>query len=237
MSAEWVEIALLDTEEGCPRPTVIVFPPSYDRAQFIKPAVAAFRKALEGSKIYPPDLVIDEELDLRLDDALYTHFKYYYEHLAQLMEITVPLEEMDTVSRHEFFICTEPVPDWRNPDQSIAGISKLESLLGYSYPKSGVSEKPPYIPSGDYESYVGAAVCLTFKSAAPYLLQRYDMMFLSNMLKDAGYLSDPDKKEGGTGQHASAPPPPAVKDASFENKKEEISDKLKASGIRLPERF
>jgi len=237
MSSEWVEIELLDTEEGCPRPPAIVFPPSYDRAQFVKPAVAAFRKTLEGSKIYPPDLIIDEELGMRVDEALYTHYKYYYLHLADLMEITVPLDDMEPVSRHEFFICTEPIQDWRNPEQMLAGISKLEGLLGYSYPKSNVSEKPPFIPSGDYESYVGAAVCLTFKNAAPYLLQRYDMIFLSSMLKDAGYLSDPDKKEGGSYQQASAPPPPAVKDASFENKKEEISDKLKASGIRLPERF
>jgi hypothetical protein len=231
-------IELTPTEDDRPRPPIEIFPPSLYHATLVKTSVANFKKALEGFNVYPPDLVVDEELGLRIDVGIYTHFKEFFIKLAMLLGLTdEDLESMDSLSRHEFFVCTDPVQSWQDPEVMLPGLSKLEKLLGYSYPTSGVSEKPPYIPSNDYESYVAAAVCLNFKGVGVELIKHFDINFLSNMLKDAAYLSDPDKhKEGEVVEHY-IPKAPSEIDTDFENKKSEIGDKLESFDIKLPGNF
>ena len=225
-------------ENDRPRPPVIVFPPGFNLTrERIKPLVESFRNALEGSRIYPPEAIIDEELELRIDQSIYVYYQYYFQAIAAALNISEDLlDQMEPVSRHEFFVCTAPIQSFRDPNELMPGLSRLETLLGYAYPTSGASEKPPYIPSGDYESYMVAAVCLTFKGCGPDLLEKYDMLFLSNVLKDAGYMSDPERKEPEPAQKRLAAAP-EVKDAAFEMAKPKISDKLLATGIKLPERF
>jgi hypothetical protein len=172
-----------------------VFAPSLIDSFAIKSHLNALKAALVGSSVYPPDL--QSPSGHRLDDLIYQQFRPYFQVLAHHLHILADLDALDSVSRHEFFVCTEAIPHWQEPEVMVPGLSRLEEMLGYTYPVAAIgtiaSAPPPYIPSGDYEAYLIAALVLNFPHAGLQMAERWDVDFLTKILKDAAYLSKPEK--------------------------------------------
>ncbi len=213
---------------------------SLEGAMLIKPYLMDFKEAIGSHPVYPPDLVTENGQTIQ--DALYEEFRWYYQAIADHLIPAVKTEELDSLSRHQFFVCGEPVSHWDDPDTPIPDLSRLEKLLGYSYPEPG--SKPATVsssfepPSGDYDAYMLAALVLNFPESGLELAKLYDSDFLNKLLKDAAHLSDPEKAKN-SGQPYLVP---QFKqnydvDVDFENMKGEVQTQLVAMGVQVPEDF
>jgi hypothetical protein len=83
-----------------------------------------------------------------------------------------------------------------------------------------------------------AALVLNFPESGLQLAKLYDSDFLNKLLKDAAYLSDPEKIKN-SGQSSLVP---QLKqnyevDVDFENMKAEVQSQLAAIGVQVPEEF
>lgn len=213
---------------------------SLEGSMLIKPYLMDFKAAIGSHPVYPPDLVTENGQTIQ--DALYQEFRWYYQAIADHIVPPISTEELDPLSRHQFFVCGDPVSHWDDPNTPIPDLSKLEKLLGYSYPEPG--SKPTTVsssfepPSGDYDSYMLAALVLNFPESGLQLAKLYDSDFLNKLLKDAAYLSDPEKIKN-SGQSSLVP---QLKqnyevDVDFENMKAEVQSQLAAIGVQVPEEF
>ena len=147
------------------------------------------------------------------------------------------LEQFDSRSRHELFICTEPVSHWRDKEAQLPGLSGVEQLLGYSYPtgeSSGSTFKPP---SQDEDSYLIAGLCLNFKASGLELADRFPSNFLQKIMEDAAYLSDPERSKDGGSSNSLPIQEPLIVDAQFEEVKEDVATELGDLGVTLPSGF
>jgi len=208
-------------------------------AMSIKLYLLDFKEAIASRPVYPPDL--ENEYGVAIQDSLYEDFRWYYQAIADNLIPPVNADELEPLSRHQFFVCGDPVPHWEDPDTQIPDLSKLEKLLGYSYPEPGsknladTSHFEP--PSGDYDSYMLAALVVNFPESGLRLAESYDTEFLNKILKDAAHLSDPDRDK-----KAIAAPTTNFKsnhrfDEDFEGMKDIIQKQLEAIGVQVPEDF
>ncbi len=77
-------------------------------------------------------------LDSGVDLEIYPIYKNYYQHIGDLLTPRVLCDELVSKSRHEFFVCTAPYI--ASNGEEVLGLSKLETLMGYSQDTSPVSE-------------------------------------------------------------------------------------------------
>lgn len=208
-------------------------------AILVKQYLLDFKEAIASRPVYPPDL--EDELGVSIQESLYEDFRWYYQAIADNLIPSVKAEELDPLSRHQFFVCGEPVPHWEDPETQIPDLSRLEKLLGYSYPQpsskdvAATSHFEP--PSGDYDAYMLAALVVNFPESGLRLAETYDTEFLNKILKDAAHLSDPDKDK-----KVIAAPQVQLKqdhkvDRGFEDNIEEIQKRLEAIGVLVPSEF
>ena len=225
------------------RPGLRVPAPSLTEAFEIRLAIEDLKAHITGYAIYPPE---DRNSDGdRIDNFLFFKASRFFIAISRLLRpfkgqdeeaILQELESLDTVERHRFFICTEPVESWLSPGVLIPGLSGLEQLLGYSYPSGASRSESAYIPSSDPDAYLLAALLLNFRNVGLELADRFPASFLQDILQDASYLSTPEseRKIGSDNMEQYIPPP---SNPEFDQKKDEIAEKMKKAGITIPEGF
>ena len=128
-----------------------------------------------------------------MDSALFEAWGVYYKRIGELLEPAVDVDLLTPESRHNFFICTEPVPSPADPTQFVVGLSQLDSLLGMSYAAptaKGVSQV--VITSGDPACDLLADLLLLFKDQALPLADRLSFSALNKLVTQAAQRKDPE---------------------------------------------
>lgn len=223
-----------DPETLLSQPDFYVFAPSLTQAMRIRPYLNGFKSALVGQSVYPPDLEISEP-EARLDTFLFRRYRPYFQQLADLVGITIDLDLIESASRHAFFVCTKPIPHWDDPSQQIPGLSGLEQLLGLSYPESGGQSRSSAIAEEkDNDAYLMAALVLNFPNTGLELADRFDVPFLSEILKEAAILSGGEAKSTTTVVNRK---PKLVKDEQFESEKQGFAQVLAQMNVIVPPDF
>lgn len=157
----------LDYEDG---DFVIVFPLPIQKSRKVSAYHQELRNAISGFHVWP------EELDSKLYPAL----KTYYKKIALFFDFNPDL--LTQKSRHHFFIATEPI---EYKKQLIPGLSFLEKLLGYDYPKdeSAIANSEDVISTGDPNLDIIADAILIFKVGG--LENHYSLDELAKLCKQA----------------------------------------------------
>lgn len=221
--------------DGRQQPSIFVFAPSFSQTMKLRDQLAEFKESLVGMSVYPPELILPDE-NARLDEFLYGNFSPYFEAIAELLNLKVHPSEIESASRHEFFVCTAPIPHWSNANEVVPGLSGLEQLMGYEYP-SGGSVIPTPSRSRDDDAHLMAALVLNFPNSGLELADRYDVNFLSQILQEAAVLSGSEEVNQSVGGGSPTSLAPLVKDEDFEQAKPDIANRLQDLGVTLPEDF
>lgn len=212
---------------------------SLEGAMLIKQYLIDFKEAISSRPVYPPEL--ETESGMTIQDSLYADFRGYYQAIADNLIPAIDPDHLDPLSRHQFFVCGNPVSHWDEPETQIPDLSRLEKLLGYAYPEPGSKPVPTTggfePPSGDHDAYMLAALAVNFPELGLQLAKLYDSEFINKILKDAAHLSDPDKDKR-PGQT------PILQfrqnydeDSDFEERKNVVKKRLAAMGVSTPEDF
>ena len=159
----------LDYQDG---DFTLVFPLPIKESRKVAVYHQELRGAVAGLHVWPEDL----------DSKLYPLLKIYYHKIAVFFEINP--DQLTQESRHHFFIATEPI-EYKN--QLIPGLSLLEKLLGYDYPKEDASElvksSEEIITTGDPSLDIIADAILIFKIGG--LENHYSLDELAKLCKQA----------------------------------------------------
>jgi hypothetical protein len=207
----------------------------------IKDYLLDLKEAIADNPVHPPDLEVD---GVTIQDKLYSEFRWYYQAIADNLTPPINADDLDPFCRHRFFICGDPVPHWEDSEVKIPDLSAIDKLIGHSYPEPGRSPSKTISgfepPSGDYDSYLFAALIVNFPENGMALAELYDSEFLNKILKDAAHLSDPDKNSSSSQAIAGLPiefKATNQMDEEFEGKKDEVVERLKAICVNVPEDF
>lgn len=145
----------------------------------------ALHQALTGLNVFPA---------VEADAVLYPQFKLYYQKLGNIMNPVVDCDRLAPESRHEFFVCSEPI---EHDGRLLPGLSGLEQLMGFSY--STESSEPPDKTTGDITLDILTSVALTFKGGAGIALaKRYSREELVKICNYAGQLLKASTEEDDT---------------------------------------
>lgn len=156
----------LDYQDG---DFVIVFPLPIQKSRRVSAYHQELRNAIAGIHVWP------EELDAKI----YPILKTYYRKIAHFFDINSDLLTQN--SRHHFFIATEPI---QYKEQLIPGLSLLEKLLGYDYPKEDfITTDIDVVSTGDPTLDVIADAILIFKVGG--LENHYSLDELAKLCKQA----------------------------------------------------
>lgn len=204
----------------------IVLPPSvldsnYQfHSRYIRIHHEVLRTAIAGREVWPPERVAAE---------LYSSFKVYFQKLGGLFDPVINTDILDPIDRHLFFICTEPIelPQYQN---LVPGLSGLEQLMGYKYadPSAPPSPEPEYT-TGNSELDILVDTLLIFKRNGYKLAQMMGLNDLSKCCVQANNRmrikeddSEPEEAQSWK------------EDPEFTDRRSEIEDALRASGIESP---
>lgn len=154
---------------------VLIESPSLLDCDRIRAYHLALHQTLTGLNVFPA---------LEADAVLYPQFKLYYQKLGNMMNPVVDCDRLTPESRHEFFVCTEPV---EHGEQRLPGLSGLEQLMGFSYNTEAGEE--PDKTTGDINLDILTSVVLSFKGGSGIALaKRYSRESLVKMCNYAGQL-------------------------------------------------
>lgn len=246
MAPRFWQIQYTGNTETLERPGIRVPAPALTEAFELRLAIEDLKTQITGTAVHPPD-GRNEDGD-RIDNYLFSKATHFFVAIAKLLRpiknsgmddesILQLLESLDSVERHKFFVCTDPVESWAAPGEFIPGLSGLEQLLGFSYPSSSSSYTDPvYIPSNDPDAYLIAALLLNFRNVGLELADRFPASFLQEILQDASHLSTPESDRKSRSGEAFQHQPPVV-NPEFDQKKDKIAEKMKKAGITIPEGF
>lgn len=181
-------------------------------------------QAIAGHTIWPPD---------EAAQPLYQQFQIYFQKLGALLDPPIDTDLLEPVSRHLFFVCTEP---FQEEDRLIPGLSGLSQLLGYFH--SSESQLPPAEPkhtTGDAELDVLVSALLIYKDQAFQLAQLLSLNELTQVCIQGNDRMKTSEEE----QIANTPPPeePYVEDERFIEEREAIVENLEGLGIQIPRGF
>jgi hypothetical protein len=183
------------------------------------------KQVQEGMKIYPFN---------EADAKIYSALGYYYEAVSRLVNPLIIVPRLTPKSRHEFFICTDPV---KHPyeDVMLPGMSGLEQLMGFNY-SFGERHEPEHT-TGDINLDVLTGVVLSFKKNALPLASMLGVDDLSQMVGHANWLMTP-KEERDKGKKATPTKIKAVvDDKEFQRLKPLIMERLEEFGAIVPPGF
>lgn len=157
----------LDYQDG---DFVIVFPLPIQKSRRVSAYHQELRNAIAGLHVWPEEL----------DSKIYPVLKTYYKKIAHFFGFNSDLLTQN--SRHHFFIATEPI---QYKEQLIPGLSLLEKLLGYDYPKEDrvTTDIECVISTGDPNLDIIADAILIFKVGG--LENHYSLDELAKLCKQA----------------------------------------------------
>ena len=126
------------------------------------------------------------------DSVLFDEHRYYYQAIANHLTPMIDVTLLTAQSRHRFFVATEPA---KLPDgKTVPGMSQLEQLMGFSYPKPGkvTSSLEAVATTGDYCLDVEASLLLFRPAEAQWLRQAFSPTQLSAIITYANQQSSQD---------------------------------------------
>lgn len=95
------------------------------------------------------------------DSVLFGHYEAYYQAIADRLEPAFKAADLTPLSRHHFFIATDPIPNPFNPPEQVVGLPELERLMGYDYPEpDNLSADEPALTSGNEDMDLLASLSL-----------------------------------------------------------------------------
>lgn len=190
----------------------------------------ALQEAICGRNVWEPEHVAE---------SLYADFKPYYDKIGQLFCPQIDVPRLDTIDRHLFFVATEPI---KRKDKLIAGLSQLEKLMGFTYPKEidgdapAAPEPPPKHTTGDSELDVLVDTMLLFKRNALPMARMLSLPDLSKACVQANNRMRVEQAENEEGS-PSNPEEPVIENPLFVQKRKEVEESLKKRGVWIPEGF
>ena len=149
----------------------LVFPLSIQKSRQATAYYQEFRRAIAGIHVWPEEL----------DTTIFPQFKIYYQKIAHFFDLNP--DQLTLKSRHNFFVATEPI-DYKG--RLIPGLSFLERLLGYDYPREDDDITQPdqaIVTTGDPTLDVIADAILIFKIGG--LENHYSLNELVKLCKQA----------------------------------------------------
>lgn len=149
----------------------LIFPLPVSQSRKVSAYHQELRSAIAGVHVWPEDL----------DSKIYPILKVYYENIAKFFDIDP--DKLTQSSRHNFFIATEPI---EYNGQLIPGLSLLEKLLGYDYPKETLTKSDfteEVVTTGDPNLDIIADAILIFKVGG--LENHYSLDELAKLCRQA----------------------------------------------------
>lgn len=203
---------------------VIVFPLPIKESRKVAAYHQALRSAIAGRHVWPEES----------DSILFPAFKRYYQKIAGFFDIDT--DRLTPISRHHFFIATEPI-EYKN--QKIPGLSYLEKLLGYDYPSETPSEQPTQekiITTGDLNLDVITDAILIFKIGG--LENYYSLNELVKICKQANErLKQAEELARGEAKGGDENLETEVQDEDFVKEKARLYNWLTNLGVSVPVEF
>jgi hypothetical protein len=126
------------------------------------------------------------------DTVLFTAHEYYYQAIANHLAPSVEVKLLIPQSRHQFFVATEPTP---TPEgETMPGMSQLEQLMGFSYPKpgKGVPSLEVVATTGDYCLDIEASLLLFRPDQAHWLRTAFSPTQISAIITYVNQQSNQD---------------------------------------------
>lgn len=151
---------------------ILVFAPTVAQHKIVQAYHQELISAIAQESLYPTSA----------DQQLYPIYKKYYQAVMAQLVPAVDCDQLSSLSRHEFFVATEPV---RHPKtgQWLAGISGLAQLMGFSIPDEIVEFDEVKKDDVLKDAVVGAL--LVFKGRASWVVENYSLVELSYLLSTA----------------------------------------------------
>lgn len=201
----------------------IVLPPTAFKSRELIIIVGEFKLAI--SNYSPPLNFWPPECDL----LVYPKFPFYYKTIAQLLDIE-RVEELESISRHCFFVGGEPI---ESEGKMQLGLSQLEKLLGFGYSKKTEDSGSVNLSTGNAFLDIATHALLTFKVTG--LEHCYSLDELHRMCKLAGELYDAAENKDKTNVDVNLDS--ETEDEEFVKIKGRVINQLLAMGVFLPDGF
>lgn len=129
--------------------------------------------------------------EVECDRALFAAFEGHYQAIAHQFPEPFDPADLTPVSRHQFFIASEPVPHPTQDGMTLPGLSQIEQLLGMEYsasvePVVDMGGIPPIpkaeITTGDRILDLITDAYLVFGDAASDIVDRFDAGAIARMI-------------------------------------------------------
>ena len=202
----------------------LVFPLSIQQSRKVSAYHKELRRMISGVHIWPEEI----------DSKMYPILKLYYQKIGVFFDVNPEL--LTQSSRHNFFIATEPI---EYKGQLIPGLSFLEQLLGYAYPKEEISEgqtSEPIITTGDQNLDIITDAILIFKIGG--LESHYSLDELAKLCKQANdRLKQAEESARGETRGGDENLESEALDDDFVKDKSRLYNWLTNLGIKVPAEF
>ena len=139
---------------------LLVAPPPTVRHKLVRAYHNELLSQISGMECHPSSA----------DAIIYPKFKKYYQKIFEFLFSTLKLstDALEPISRHRFFICSEPV---EINGQMVLGLPELSKLMGYSLNQT--TDTPAQKDDFDPITKLTADILLIFKGRARWLLENY----------------------------------------------------------------
>lgn len=216
--------ALLTTKAG---EQLLVSPPSIlDHAKIVF-LQRSLLSALEGVNVWPAEVV---------GEGIFNEFYWFYHQIGDRLGFNP--EEIETESRHRFFICSDPIETDRGLRVGLSGLEELLSV-GFS-PSTDTAHSAPAFTTGENDLDIIADLLLMFEGRVDLsLFSIQEWAAIAKQASDRRLQAQEELENNKKDKKSSlariaplAPPPSEQLDPEFEEKWAELETKL--SHLSLP---
>lgn len=205
--------------------SIVTAPPVLDRnfqlhSKLIRLYHIELQSSLAGINVWPPEDVAD---------LIYSKLPRHFQKLGALFDPPIETDCLDPISRHQFFVCTDPVtiPGY---DKPVPGLSGLEQIMGFTHADPNAEPVKLEYSTGDPELDILVDSLLIFKDRGLKLAQMLSLEDLCKVCKQGNDRMRVDNSEG----PSEKPEEPWKENEKFVERKDRISQSLNDLGVWMP---
>lgn len=205
--------------------TIVTPPPVLDanfqmHSKLVYLYLQELRSAIGAVVVWPAENVAQ---------PIYSAYALHFRKLGAILNPPIDTDLLDPISRHHFFVCTEPVAvDWH--DKPLPGLSGLEQLMGFAHSDPNVERTQSATTTGDAELDVLVDTLLIFKGRGYQIAQ---MLGVEDLCKACKQANDR-MRVASEDAESTVPDEPWEENKDYLKQKDEINSQLQKLGIQMP---